>query len=251
MAAADGTRLLTAEGLYVALGGLPILRDVSIHVDAREAVAILGPNGSGKTTLLRTLVGLIPFRQGELSLFGAPIQRFRDWHRVGYVPQHSALHVHSATVLEVVLMGRLAHHRPFAWFTREDRRVALRALETVGLADRAHWPFAPLSGGQKQRVLVARALSTDPDLLVMDEPLAGVDLTSQAALAELLGSLRDQGMGLAIVLHETDTMAGILDREVRLCDGRVVTHIDPLSASPLPTPGVSGTGLKDPLGGDE
>lgn len=251
MAAADGTRLLTAEGLYVALGGLPILRDVSIHVDAREAVAILGPNGSGKTTLLRTLVGLIPFRQGELSLFGSPIQRFRDWHRVGYVPQHSVLHVHSATVLEVVLMGRLAHHRQFAWFSREDRRVALRALETVGLADRARWPFAPLSGGQKQRVLVARALSTDPELLVMDEPLAGVDLASQAALAELLGSLRDQGMGLAIVLHETETMAGVLDREVRLCDGRVVTHLDPLSASPLPTPGDPGTGLTDPLGGDE
>ncbi|RRD07416.1 ATP-binding cassette domain-containing protein [Arachnia propionica] len=240
---------MTAEGLYVALGGLPILRDVGIHVDAGEAVAILGPNGSGKTTLLRTLVGLNSFQQGRLTLFETPVQRFRQWHRVGYVPQHSSLQVHNATVHEVVLMGRLAHHRPFGWFSRKDREIVQEALSTVGLADRAGWPFAPLSGGQKQRVLIARALATQPELLVMDEPLAGVDLDSQASLATLLGSLRDQGLGLAVVLHETTTMVEVLDREIRMCDGRVVTHTDPPSPSPTPVRPGSPIGLEDPLGG--
>lgn len=249
MAAPERTALVTAEGLYVALGGLPILRDVSVSVAAGEAVAILGPNGSGKTTLLRTLVGLTPFHQGSLSLFGVPIQRFRQWHRVGYVPQHSSLNVQSATVTEVVAMGRLAHHRPFTWNTRKDRRIITEALHTVGLADRARWSFTTLSGGQKQRVLIARALATEPDLLVMDEPLAGVDLDSQASLAELLGSLRDRGLGLLTVLHETQTMADVLDREVRLCDGRVVTHLDPPTQSPPPARPASPVGLDDPFKG--
>ncbi|MDO5066284.1 MAG: ATP-binding cassette domain-containing protein [Propionibacteriaceae bacterium] len=248
MAAPDQTRLVTAEGLYVALGGLPILRDVSLHVDAGEAVAILGPNGSGKTTLLRTLVGLNAFQQGQLTVFDTPIQRFRQWHRVGYVPQHSSINVQNATVSEVVLMGRLAHHR-LGWFSRKDRRIAQEVLATVGLADRAKWPFAPLSGGQKQRVLIARALATRPELLVMDEPLAGVDLDSQAALAELLSSLRDQGLGIAVVLHETAVMTDVLDREIRLCDGRIVTHIDPIVPTNAPARAVSPLGLEDPLGG--
>ena len=249
MAAPDPHRLVTAESLYVALGGLPILRDVSLHIDAGEAVAILGPNGSGKTTLLRTLVGLNPFQQGQLALFDTPVQRFRQWNRVGYVPQHSSLNVQNATVSEVVLMGRLAHHRPFGWFSRKDREIAQDVLAEVSLADRANWPFALLSGGQKQRVLIARALATRPELLVMDEPLAGVDLDSQASLADLLGSLRDQGLGLGIVLHETVAMADVIDREIRLCDGRVVTHIDQLAPSPTPTRVGSPVGLEDPLGG--
>lgn len=231
MAAPDSPNLVIAEGLYVLLGGLPILRDVSISVQAHEAVAVLGPNGSGKTTLLRTLVGLIPFQEGSVSLFETPIGRFKQWHRVGYVPQHASLNVASATVNEVVTSGRLAHRRPFAPLTRTDRSEVQQALDRVGLTNRAHWPFASLSGGQKQRVLIARALASQPELLVMDEPLAGVDLDSQASLAELLSRLRDDGLGLVLVLHEVDAMGCVLDRQVRLCDGRVVTHDDPLAPS--------------------
>lgn len=241
--------LLTAEGLYVALGGLPILRDVSIRVDAGEAVAILGPNGSGKSTLLRTLVGLVPFQEGQLNLFGTPLRKFRSWRRVGYVPQHASVSVANATVREIVASGRLAHHRWFAWLRRYDREVVDQCLATVGLSQRAGWSFAHLSGGQKQRVLVARALATEPELLVMDEPLAGVDLESQAALAKILRDQRDAGLGLALVLHETEALAEVLDRTVRLCDGRIVTHVDPPSASPLTADPAPVTGLQDPFGG--
>lgn len=176
MAVPEAEPLVTAEGVDVFLGGLPILRDINLHVHAGEAVAIVGPNGSGKTTLLRTLAALTPFQQGSIELFGTPLRRFRDWHRVGYVPQHATLNVENATVREVVTSGRLAHRGAFRWFTRTDRAIVVEALERVGMANRARWPFAPLSGGQKQRVLIARALATQPDLLIMDEPLAGVDL---------------------------------------------------------------------------
>ena len=236
MAVPDAETLVTAEGIHVFLGGLPILKDVSLRVHAREAVAILGPNGSGKTTLLRTLVALTPFQQGSLELFGTPIRWFRDWHRIGYVPQHATLNVQNAPVREVVTSGRLAHRGAFRWFTRTDRAIVAEALDRVGLADRARWPFAPLSGGQKQRVLIARALATRPDLLVMDEPLAGVDLEGQAVLTRLLGELRDDGLGVAVVLHELEPMAGVLDRTIRLRDGRVVTCADDVARTPQPRP---------------
>ena len=247
MAVPEAEALVTAEGIHVFLGGLPILKDVSLRIRAREAVAILGPNGSGKTTLLRTLVALTPFQQGSLELFGTPIRWFRDWHRIGYVPQHATLNVQNATVREVVTSGRLAHRGAFRWFTRTDRAIVAEALERVGLADRARWPFAPLSGGQKQRVLIARALATRPDLLVMDEPLAGVDLEGQTVLARLLGEFRDDGLGVVLVLHELETMAGVLDRIVQLRDGQVMPHADGLTQSPRACLSASPpSGLGDP-----
>lgn len=247
MAAPEAEPLVTAEGVDVFLGGLPILRDINLHVHAGEAVAIVGPNGSGKTTLLRTLAALTPFQQGSIELFGTPLRRFRDWHRVGYVPQHATLNVENATVREVVTSGRLAHRGAFRWFTRTDRAIVVEALERVGMANRARWPFAPLSGGQKQRVLIARALATRPDLLVMDEPLAGVDLEGQAVLARLLGEFRDDGLGVVLVLHELEAMAGVLDRIVQLRDGRVVPHADGLTQSPRARPSASSpSGLGNP-----
>ena len=247
MAVPEAEPLVTAEGVDVFLGGLPILRDINLHVHAGEAVAIVGPNGSGKTTLLRTLAALTPFQQGSIELFGTPLRRFRDWHRVGYVPQHATLNVENATVREVVTSGRLAHRGAFRWFTRTDRAIVVEALERVGMANRARWPFAPLSGGQKQRVLIARALATRPDLLVMDEPLAGVDLEGQTVLARLLGEFRDDGLGVVLVLHELETMAGVLDRIVQLRDGQVMPHADGLTQSPRACLSASPpSGLGDP-----
>lgn len=247
---ADDTLLLDARGLYVSLGGLPILRDVDLQVRAGEAVAVLGGNGSGKSTTLRTVLGLIAFQQGSVKLFGTDLAKFHSWDRVGYVPQHSSLNVSNATVREIVSSGRLSHHRVFQWLNRDDRAHVTRALELVGLADRAKWPFRDLSGGQKQRALIARALSSEPELLIMDEPLAGVDLHSQAGLAQLLGELRSDGMGLAVVLHEQGPMAPVLDRWVTLCDGRIVTG-EPGGATDCAPASLdsSSLGLFDPVAG--
>ncbi|HMQ64871.1 MAG TPA: ABC transporter ATP-binding protein [Arachnia sp.] len=247
MAASD---LVDAEGVYVSLDGMPILRDVDVRVAPGEAVALLGGNGSGKSTLIRTLLGLIPHQEGRISLLGEPLAQFHDWRRVGYVPQTSAINVANATVREIVSSGRLAHRHPFRWATAEDRAAMADALEQVGLAGRAQWPFAALSGGQKQRVLIARALATRPDLMVMDEPLAGVDLHSQAGLAQLLGGLRDAGLGLLVVLHERGPMGDVLDRTVTLCDGRVVPDEHTHAAEECGPPAEpSAVGLVDPIAG--
>ncbi|AQX16926.1 ABC transporter ATP-binding protein [Tessaracoccus lapidicaptus] len=241
---------LHAEGLFVSLGGLPILRDVSISVSAGEAVALLGGNGSGKSTLVRTLMGLVPHQEGSISLFGEPLATFRDWSRIGYVPQHSAVAVANATVREIVSSGRLAHRRPFQWLRAVDHAAIDHALDLVGLAGRAGWPFAALSGGQKQRTLIARALASQPELLVMDEPLAGVDLHSQGGLADLLGRLADEGLALLVVLHELGPMAAVLHRAVTLCDGRVVDRETTGAHECQPGPPLpSLTGLADPISG--
>ncbi len=247
---ADDTPLLDARGLYVSLGGLPILRDVGLQVHSGEAVAVLGGNGSGKSTTLRTVLGLTPFQQGSVTLFGTDLAQFHAWDRVGYVPQHSTLNVSNATVREIVSSGRLSHHKIFQWLNREDRDHVTRALALVGLEDRAKWPFRDLSGGQKQRALIARALSSEPELLIMDEPLAGVDLHSQDGLAELLGDLRSNGLGLAVVLHEQGPLAPVLDRWVTLCDGRIVTA-EPHGATDCAPYAreTSSLGLLDPVAG--
>lgn len=251
--AAPDNELLAADGVYVSLGGLPILRDVSLHVGRGEAVAVLGGNGSGKSTLVRAVVGLNQVQGGTVRLFGQPLQDFRQWSRVGYVPQHSSLNVSNATVQEIVASGRLPHRRPFRWFRRADRAAVADALQLVGLADRAKWPFRSLSGGQKQRTLIARALSTQPELLVMDEPFAGVDLHSQAGLANLLAGLRADGLGLVIVLHELGPMAEVLDRTITLCDGRLADHDAPASTMDCDPELAehSEIGLLDPVAGGE
>lgn len=248
---AHDTPLLVADSLYVALGGMPILRDVSLTVGPSEAVAVLGGNGSGKTTLIRTVTGLVPHQKGTVELFGTPIARLHDWHRLGYVPQHAAMHVTHATVGEVVSSGRLSHLKPFQPKRRSDRSAIRNALDQVGLADRSRWPFRTLSGGQKQRALIARALASQPELLLMDEPFAGVDLHSQVGLAQLLAQLRDDGLGMAVVLHELGAMKDVLDRSITLCDGRMVDEDHPADAAPdcQPELDASLVGLEHPLAG--
>jgi zinc transport system ATP-binding protein len=243
-----GDLLVEARNLYVSYGGIPVLRDVSLDVARGEAVGLHGGNGSGKSTLIRSIVGLVPPVSGELRLFGEPQEKFHDWKRIGYVPQHSAINVPNATVWEVASSGRLPHHHPFAWPGREDRRAITDSLGAVGLSDRVDWPFAALSGGQKQRTLIARALATEPELFVMDEPMAGVDLHSQEGLAHLLSDLVHDGAGLLVVLHEIGAVE--LDRGVTLCDGRMTEdEHDAHPAHITPEAEYSIFGLEGTMGG--
>jgi zinc transport system ATP-binding protein len=214
--------VLALDRVGVVLGGRPIVREVTLEVGPGQVVAILGANGSGKSTLLKALVGLNPVSRGTASLFGTPLPRFRDWHRVGYVPQRSTIGTGvPATVREVVSSGRIARRTPFRPMTRAGREAVTTALDLVGMADRAGHAVATLSGGQQQRVLMARTLAGEPDLLLLDEPNAGVDHASQEAIAQTLGGRADAGASVVVVLHELGPFAPLIDRVVALREGRV------------------------------
>ncbi|HZA72568.1 MAG TPA: metal ABC transporter ATP-binding protein [Propionibacteriaceae bacterium] len=247
------TPALATDGLVVELGGSAVLHGVTASVRPGEAVALLGGNGSGKTTLVRAALGLVPFQAGQVRLFGEPPDRFRAWHRIGYVPQRSTAGLAGAKVHEVVASGRLARRLPFRPASRDDRRAVETALDAVGLASRAYVELAHLSGGQQQRVMIARALAGGPDLLLLDEPTAGVDLEHQEVLAELLSHRLAAGIALLVVLHEAGPLAPLIDRVVRLRDGRVVsadadlavhTHDHPQPDRPGPV--ADTTGLSEP-----
>jgi zinc transport system ATP-binding protein len=206
----------------VALGGRPIVRDVDLTVEAGEVVALLGANGSGKSTLVKAIVGLLPMSSGHVRVFGTPLEEFQGWSRLGYVPQRSTMTQGvPSTVREVVAAGRLARRRPFRLAGAADRRAVREALETVGLADRAQQPVSTLSGGQQQRVLMARTLAGEPELLVLDEPNAGVDLISQQSIADALGTLAAAGSTIVVVLHELGPFEPLIRRTVLLREGRI------------------------------
>ena len=240
---------ITAHDVDVVLSGVPIVRHAGFEIGVGQTVAVTGNNGSGKTTLMRALLGLVPHR-GLIRLFGTELSRFRDWHRIGYVPQRSTILVQQATAREVVASGRLGLRRPLWPAGASDRQAVTDALARVGMADRAQAPFVRLSGGQQQRVLIARALAGTADLMVWDEPLAGVDQATQGVLAEVLDGLRRQGHTVVMVLHEPGPFEPLIDRAITLADGRVVAN-GPFQPTPgghevheLPHSRVHETGLE-------
>ncbi|MFE4054745.1 metal ABC transporter ATP-binding protein [Streptomyces sp. NPDC059096] len=217
--------VVTVRGATATLGARPVLRGVDLTVRRGEVVALLGANGSGKSTAVRSVIGQVPLSDGEISLFGTPLRRFRAWRRVGYVPQRTtAASGVPATVREVVSSGRLSRTSPLrlGWPTRADRAAVQRAIELVGLGDRARDSVGALSGGQHQRVLIARALASEPELLIMDEPMAGVDLASQDILAATLREQVAAGATVLLVLHELGPLEPLIDRAVVLRDGCVM-----------------------------
>jgi zinc transport system ATP-binding protein len=214
----------------VTLGGRPIVRGIDLAVRRGEVLALLGPNGSGKSTLVRSLLGLVPTTRGEVSLFGTPLHRFKDWRRIGFVPQRvTATSGVPASVEEVVAAGRLSR-RPFLRPLRKRDKAAIRdAIAAVGLSERAQDGCSTLSGGQQQRALIARALAGEPDLFILDEPTAGVDLHSQQAFADALGALVARGATIILVAHELGPMAPLIDRTVVLRDGRIAYDGPPIA----------------------
>jgi zinc transport system ATP-binding protein len=205
------------------------LRGIDLTVAQGEFVAIMGANGSGKSTLVRALTGLASLTAGSIRLFGAPLDAFHSWQRVGFVPQRAgAAGGVPASVHEVVAAGRLTRRPLFRRLGAADRRAIDEALDVVGLAGRARDGVSTLSGGQQQRVLIARALAGEPDLLFLDEPTAGVDLPNQETLAAALGVLAGRGSTIVLVAHELGPMAPLVDRAVVLRDGRLVYDGPPL-----------------------
>jgi len=195
-----------------------VLDGVSLGVGRGEFVALVGPNGSGKSTLLRIMLGLLRPGEGTVRVFGESPRRLPERWRVGYVPQRARAGGDvPVTVEEVVGTGRLVRR---GWWRRpgpDDRAAVDHALRAVALTDLRRRPVGALSGGQQQRVLIARALAGDPELLVLDEPVAGVDAESQRLFrASLVHLVREHGAAVLLVSHELGAVADDLDRIVVL-----------------------------------
>jgi zinc transport system ATP-binding protein len=213
----------------VSLGGRPVLRGIDLRIEPGEVVAVLGANGSGKSTLVRTTMGLVPTSRGEVRLFDTELDRFRDWKRIGFVPQRATAAAGvPASVREVVSSGRLSRRSLMRPLRKADRAAVEDAIAAVGLADRAKDGVSTLSGGQQQRVLIARALAGEPELFVLDEPTAGVDLQSQQAFADALQVLVARGATIVLVAHELGPMATLIRRTVVMRDGRVAYDGPPI-----------------------
>ncbi len=218
--------VLAAHRLGFGYGARTVGRDLDLHVRAGEVVCLLGPNGSGKTTLFKTMLGLLPAQAGEVRLAGTPmrsLQRADIARRVAYVPQAQAAHF-PFRVLDMVVMGRTAHLGLFAAPTREDRRKALAALETLGIGALADTEYTRISGGQRQLVLVARALAQDAPAIVMDEPTASLDFGNQVVVLSEVRRLAAQGLAVLLSTHDPDHAFSIAARVALLDGGRLVAQ---------------------------
>jgi zinc transport system ATP-binding protein len=211
-----GEPILVFDEVWFGYGGEPAVKDVAFSVTRGEFMAVLGPNGSGKTTLLRLALGLVKPDRGEVRLFGENPQEFTDWSRVGYVPQRvEAVHTRfPATAREVVAYGLYTGFDAFRIFRRSRAAEIEAALDMVGIPGLADRRMSDMSVGQQQRVLIARALARKPELLLMDEPVAGVDAAGQEAFHALVRRLNAE-LGITVMLVSHDI--GAVMREATTC----------------------------------
>jgi len=210
---------LALHDVSLGYAGRPVLTGVTLTVERGEFCALLGPNGAGKSTLLRGILGLLPVLSGKIE-YGFD----RRVSPPGYVPQRESLDpIFPLTVLEVVLMGTFAHLGPLHAVGRKQRRLATECLVQVGLDAIAGQPFWALSGGQKERVLIARALAAEPQLLLLDEPTAGVDPGATVAIMDSISRLNhDRGLTVVLVSHQLRIVRQAVRSVIWVDDGRAV-----------------------------
>lgn len=206
---------VVVRDLTVAYQDAPVLWDVDVDVLSGSCTAIVGPNGAGKSTLLKAILGLVPIASGSIQLLGQSPKSGR--RAIAYVPQRSAVDWDfPIDVLGVTMMGTYPR---LGWFRRpgkRERALAIQSLERVGMADFATRQIGMLSGGQQQRVFLARALAQDASMLILDEPFAGVDASSEQAIVTVLHELRAAGKTILAVHHDLDSAATYFDQAILL-----------------------------------
>jgi zinc transport system ATP-binding protein len=232
------TTVLAFHDLDFGYDGRPVLNGVNLAIPAGDFVSVVGPNGSGKTTLLKLALGLLRPTAGAVTVFGERPERARK--RIGYVPQHAQLDpLFPVSALDVVLMGRLGLGPSLGPWRRRDQDAARAALAEVGLSEHADRHFAALSGGQKQRTLIARSLAGEPELLLLDEPTAGLDALIEEGFFRLLEEL-NRRLTIVMVSHDLGFVAGVVKSVI--CVGhKVVVH---------PTSAITGQVIADLYGAD-
>ncbi len=195
--------------------GQDILKNISFEIFNGEYVAIIGPNGGGKTTLIRMLLGLSKPTSGEIRLYGKKLSHFKQWHKIGYVPQRAS-HVDAnfpATVQDIVNMGRVSQRKIFSTMSKEDISLVNDAMGKMDVLDLKHKMIGTLSGGQRQRVMIARALASKPEVLILDEPNTGVDVQSQQRFYTLLSKLnKEEQITIVFITHDVGVIADDIGR---------------------------------------
>lgn len=207
--------IVEVEDLTVAYQSKPVLWDLDLGIIEGSRTAIIGPNGAGKSTLMIAILDMIPTISGSVQIYGKPYEHGDP--RIAYIPQYSSVNWDFPTTVEdVVLMGRYVH---LGWIKRpkeEDRKLALQALEEMGMEEYRDRQISQLSGGQKQRVFIARAICQDADLYFMDEPLAGVDIKTENLIMKKLKEFQAEGKTSIVVHHDLNTVKKYFDRVVLL-----------------------------------
>ncbi|WP_425354978.1 metal ABC transporter ATP-binding protein [Paenibacillus shirakamiensis] len=192
-----------------------VITDLNFTAKERDFVGIIGSNGTGKTTLLKMIVGLLAPSSGEIRLFGEPVRKFRDWERIGYVPQKNSFNpLFPATVKEVVMSGLYSNRKVLKRMTQGDRKKSEDAMEVMRITEIADKRIGQLSGGQQQRVFLARALINHPDLLILDEPTVGIDIQTQTDFFDLIFHMHaHHQMTFLMVSHDIDMIENYLGKE--------------------------------------
>lgn len=201
---------IDVENVTVNYGPIAALLDVSVQIPRGKMIGVIGPNGSGKSTLIKTILGFVRPEVGKIRILGRPVEETRGW--VAYVPQRGAVDWDfPITVREVALMGRYGFRRWWSNMHHEDYVAADEALAKVRMTEFAKRQIGQLSGGQQQRVFLARAMAQDADVLLLDEPFAGVDAATESAILEALNETKRQGKTVIVVHHDLSTATAYFD----------------------------------------
>lgn len=219
--------IFDVKNLSFSARGQKILSQISLEIFHSEYIAIIGPNGGGKTTLIRMLLGLEIPSDGTIKIFGKNIQNFKEWSKIGFVPQRASQVDQNfpATALDIVKMGRVAKRKLFSQESKEDEKAVHDAMLKMDILNLKDKMVGTLSGGQRQRVMIARALASNPEILILDEPNTGVDMASQKSFYKLLSKLnKEENMTIVFITHDIGVIADDIGRLFTINQNAIVCN---------------------------